>query len=151
MESDTALKTKKVLQLVKHEWKICAICLLLLGCQHKSNEQTALVEQRSLIASNEIENLLVAQIDTPLTREDQHRLDRQYPNTLEKIYKNQKLQSRDIIHLTRSGVADSVIIEIIEETHSQFFLTPEDEQTLSQAGVSKKVISVMHSTTDTSY
>lgn len=131
--------------------KICAACLLLFGCQHKNDEQTALLEQRSLIASNEMENLLVAQIDTPLTKEDQHRLDRQYPNTLEKIYKNQRLQSRDIIHLTRSGVADTVIIEIIEETHSQFFLTPDDELMLSQAGVSKKVISVMHSTTDTTY
>lgn len=130
---------------------ICAICLLFFGCQHKGTEETALLEQRSLVASNEIENLLIAQIDTPLTKEDQHRLDRQYPKTLEKIYKNQRLQSRDIIHLTRSGVADTVIIEIIEETHSQFFLTPDDELVLSQAGVSKKVISAMHGTTDTTY
>lgn len=132
---------------------ISCLLILLASCQKKSDETTALLVKRSdgLIASSEPRNILISQIETPLTKEDQKRLDRHYPGTLEKVYRNQRLQLQDIINLTRSGVEDRVIIEIIETSQSQFFLTPENERELDQAGVSKRVILVMRDTADSDY
>ena len=132
---------------------ISCLLILLAACQKKSDERTALLVKRSdgLIASSEPKNILISQIETPLTKEDQYRLDRHYPSTLEKVYRNQRLQLQDIINLTRSGVEDRVIVEIIETSQSQFFLTPENERELDQAGVSKRVILVMRDTADSDY
>lgn len=130
--------------------KICALLLILFSCQARVPEEP--IAHNQLVASMDDDlKILIAQIETPLTKEDVYRLDRHYPKTLEKIYKNQRLQAQDIINLTRAGVADGVIIEIIEKSESLFFLTPHDVQELTQAGVSKKVISVMQKTVDTHY
>lgn len=121
------------------------ILLLLVGCSTKMNEPDELA---TLTASTDELYLPIAQIIAPLTKDDMQRLDRFYPATLEKIAKNERLDAQDIIHMTRAGVADSAIIEIIDRTSSVFYLSQINEQELRQAGVSKKVISVMQKTTE---
>lgn len=121
------------------------ILLLLVGCSPKMNEPDELA---ILTASTDDLYLPIAQIIAPLTKDDMKRLDRFYPTTLEKIAKNERLDAQDIIHMTRAGVADSAIIEIIDRTSSVFYLSQINEQELRQAGVSKKVISVMQKTTE---
>ncbi|MBS0629540.1 MAG: hypothetical protein JSS30_04865 [Verrucomicrobia bacterium] len=124
------------------------LLLLLLSCQSRPIEEP--LAHNQLIASTD-DKILVAQIVTPLTKDDVHRLDRHYPKTLQKIYKNRPLTAHDIINMTRAGVSDGVIIEIIGKSQSLFFLTPSDTLELSQAGVSKRVITVMQNTADTRY
>lgn len=86
-----------------------------------------------------------------LTDEDMHRLRRHYPNTLERICHHDPLLLQDIINLTRAGVSDDVIIHEIHVTRSSFYLTPENEKTLQQAGISKRVIDEMLDTTNDHY
>jgi hypothetical protein len=105
-------------------------------------------ELTTLTASTDELYLPIAQIISPLTKDDMQRLDRFYPATLVKIAKNERLDAQDIIHMTRAGVADPSIIEIIDRTNSVFYLSQVNEQELRQAGVSKKVISVMQKTTE---
>jgi len=79
---------------------------------------------------------------------DLKRLERHYPKTLEKIEDNRPLSIQDIKNLTRAGVADAVIIHEISTTRSIFYLSPEEEQELKQAGVSHAVINHMKNTSD---
>jgi len=82
---------------------------------------------------------------------DRNRLERSYPSTLEKIDDQRTLNLQDIKNLTRSGVADSVIIHEIQATRSIFYLTPEEVDELKHAGVSQRVISHMLETGKTHY
>jgi len=78
-----------------------------------------------------------------LSPEDKKRLYRYYPSTLTKIENNDSLSLQDIKNLTRIGVSDDVIIYEIGATASLFYLTPDDETELEQAGVSYRVIQAM--------
>jgi len=118
------------------------ILIVLAACSAK------VCELDNLVASTDPIYVPVMQIISPLTKDDMQRLDRFYPATLEKIAKNERLDAQDIIHMTRAGVADPAIIEIIDRTSSLFYLSQINEQELRQAGVSKKVISVMQKTTE---
>lgn len=118
------------------------VLIILIGCS------TKVPELDNLVASTDQIYVPVMQIISPLTRDDMQRLDRFYPATLEKIAKNERLDAQDIIHMTRAGVSDPAIIEIIDRTSSLFYLSQINEQELRQAGVSKKVISVMQKTTE---
>lgn len=123
---------------------LCCV-IIFASCSHQKTELASITQSDRLIASNEL--ILIADIH-PLTKEDVDRLYRFYPKTLEKIQKNEKLHIQDIKNMTRAGLADDVIIYEIQYTRSQFYLTPGDEKELSQAGVSKAVISAMKDTID---
>jgi len=118
------------------------LIFLLASCQSRRAEEPICQSQLVTFADDDI-SVLFAKIQTPLTKEDVHRLDRYYPKTLEKIYKNRPLESLDVINMTRAGVSDPVILEIIKKTGSSFRLTGRDLKRLSQAGVSKRVITWM--------
>lgn len=79
------------------------------------------------------------------------RLERHYPKTLEKLDNQRPLRMIDVINLTRAGFSDREIIHEIHATRSSFYLTPDDEQTLEQAGVSKRVIDEMKDSAYTRY
>jgi hypothetical protein len=130
--------------------KIAFILVILCGCQSKSSTETAALLSSTLIASANDQVILTAS-DHKLTPEDIHRLDRYYPKTLEKLENYRELNAQDIKNMTRAGIADPVIIHEIQLTRSTFFLTPEDEHELEQAGVSKKVIMAMKHTVDDRY
>jgi|GEM_PF-2651393 len=95
--------------------------------------------------------VILTAMEHKLTPNDIHRLDRHYPKTLDKLKEYQPLDSQDIINLTRAGASDDVIIHEIAATRSSFYLTPEDEAELSQAGISNRVIAAMKATVDDSY
>ena len=121
------------------------------GCQSKTDTQiAALSSSSSLIVSAEDQGIY-ATFSHKLTPNDLHRLDRHYPKTLEKLEKYQHLNVQDIKNMTRAGVADDVIIYEVRATRSSFFLTPEDERDLEQAGVSRKVIIALKETVDDRY
>lgn len=125
--------------------KLIALSILFCACQSKTQIETA-----ALMASAD-DNVLFTAMEHKLTPNDLHRLDRHYPQTLDKLKEYQALNSQDIINLTRAGVADDVIIHEIKATRSSFYLTPEDEAQLYQAGVSRRVIVAMKATVDDSY
>lgn len=127
---------------------ITVIGLSLMGCG--SNYTTATLTSDNLIASSNQDFIKVA-FTHKLTPNDLQRLKRNYPKTLEKIEKYQNLTIQDVINLTKAGVADDVISYEIRVTRSAFFLTPEDERELQQAGVSRKVIRAMKDTVDDRY
>ena len=131
--------------------RLGVLFLLFAACSSKVDEKMACLPSDQLIASTEPMHLPIAQVIDPLTKDDIQRLDRHFPDTLDKIAKMKRLDYTDIIHLTRAGVSDAEIIEIIEKTKSQFFLSHVNEQQLRQAGVSNRVISVMMSTADPRY
>lgn len=127
---------------------IPVIAISLMGCG--SNYTTATLSSENLIASSD-QNFILTEFSHKLTQDDIQRLDRYYPKTLEKIEKYQNLNVQDVINLTKAGVADDVITYEIRATRSAFFLTPQDERELQQAGVSRKVIRAMKDTVDDRY
>ncbi|MDN3505606.1 MAG: hypothetical protein P0S96_00040 [Simkaniaceae bacterium] len=121
------------------------LCIVFCSCQSKTQIETA-----ALMASAD-DSVLLTAMEHKLTPNDLHRLDRHYPQTLDKLNDYQPLNSQDIINLVRAGVSDEVIIHEIGATRSTFYLTPEDEAKLYQAGVSRRVILAMKATVDDSY
>lgn len=85
-------------------------------------------------------------LEQKLTPDDIERLKRHYPKTLQRLENYKPLYMQDIINMTRAGVSDDTIIHEIHLTRSSFYLTPQNEQTLLQAGVSKRVINEMMDT-----
>ena len=121
-----------------------AIALLFCGCS--SNSYLATLQSDSLVAGT-----IPINASMGLTKEDKSRLERHYPKTLEKIEKHHRLNLQDIKNLTRIGASDDVIIYEISSTRSFFFLTPDDEEELQQAGVSNRVIDAMKDTIQDQY
>jgi len=68
------------------------------------------------------------------------------PQTLKKIQKCKTLNVQDVILMTRQGLSDKLIIEIIEKSKSTFFLHTSDINEMRQMGVSQKVIEKMSET-----
>jgi hypothetical protein len=81
-----------------------------------------------------------------LTEPEQKRLEQFAPQTLKKIQKSAPLNVQDVILMTRQGLPDKLIIEIIEKTSSTFFLHTSDIKEMRQMGVSQKVIEKMSET-----
>ena len=130
---------------------VLSLLCLLYACQSRSKDlATALSPSQALIASSNEEFLLTA-LEHKLSPEDLQRLKQSYPTTLRKLKNSQNLTMQDIINMTKAGIADEVIVHEIEATRSTFFLTPEDEEELSHAGVSRKVILSMKDTVDDRY
>lgn len=124
---------------------------LLCACNRNGGKETAsLLHTQSMLASND-PNILLTSLSHLLTPEDRDRLYRYYPKTLDRIEQYKKLSSQDIINMTKAGVEDDVILHLIRATRSTFFLTPDDEKQLSQAGVSRRVIVEMKNTVDDRY
>lgn len=121
------------------------------GCQSESHFAASQSESSSFLIAATQDTFLQTALSHQLTPADVDRLERSYPLTLEKIQKYRNLNMQDIINLTKAGVADDVIIHEIRATRSTFFLTPADEQELSQTGVSRKVIRSMKDTIDDRY
>jgi hypothetical protein len=115
------------------------------GCTQSSRLDTV-----ALVATID-DTVFKTGMDHKLTESDLDRLDRHYPGTLEKLKNYQHLEAQDVINLVRAGVSDDVIINEIHATRSTFFLTPKDEEELSQAGVSRRVILAMKHTVDDRY
>lgn len=128
-----------------------AVLFLLSSCARDSAEEIGLIapsEEGSIaLLHDKIGDFQVGSYSGELTKEDKRRLYRTYPITLQKIQRQDPLSLQDIKNLTRSGVADEVIISQIASTRSYFYLTPEDLDELREAGVSERVISEMEHTT----
>ncbi len=121
------------------------IFLSLISCSQKGAKIAAIANSNDLIASTE---MIPIASSGPLTREDVDRLYRFYPKTLERIQGLERLSVQDIKNMTRAGLDDEVIKYEISVTRSKFYLTPSDEETLAQAGVSNRVIRAMKDTID---
>ena len=123
-----------------------AIAIFLIACSCESTSYVATLQSDSLVAG-----AIPINSQMGLTKEDKKRLERHYPKTLEKIEKHHRLNIQDIKNMTRIGVSDDVIIYEISATRSFFFLTPDDERELEQAGVSNHVINAMKDTIEDRY
>jgi len=122
--------------------KFFLLVLFACGCSSKGTD-VATLPTESLIATT---GPIPAALIHKLTPDDIQRLKRNYPKTLQRLRDYQPLYIQDVINMTRAGVSDNVIIHEIRLTRSTFFLTPQNEQTLLQAGVSRRVIDEMMDT-----
>ena len=122
--------------------KFLPILLLLCSCGSRGTDIAALSTE-NLVANT---GAISAALTHKLTKDDIQRLKRHYPQTLRRLQDYQPLRMQDIINMTRAGVSDSTIIHEIRVTRSSFYLTPQNEQTLLQAGVSRQVINEMMDT-----
>ncbi|NGX37552.1 MAG: hypothetical protein K1000chlam2_00708 [Chlamydiae bacterium] len=127
-----------------NKWLSIAILLTAAGCSSRSN--IAMLQSESLVAGK-----IPSSSQMGLTKEDKNRLNRHYPKTLERIEGRQKLSVQDIKNMTRIGASDAIIIFEIQATRTLFFLTPDDERELEQAGVSNQVINAMKDTIQDRY
>ena len=119
-----------------------SLCVLACSCGSRGTDVAALPSE-SLVATA---GPIPVALEHKLTQDDIQRLKRHYPKTLDRIRNYQPLHLQDIINMTRSGIDDRAIIHEIRVTRSSFYLTPADEQTLKQAGVSRRVINEMMDT-----
>lgn len=82
-------------------------------------------------------------IGSALDDSDRDNLQNESPDTLNKIDENHKLNTQDIINMSKAGLSDDVIINQIKATKSTFSLSSSDIIKLKQNGVSEKVINAM--------
>lgn len=122
--------------------KFVLLALFACSCASKGTD-VATLPTESLVATT---GPIPAALIHKLTPEDTQRLRRHYPKTLQRLRDYQPLHMQDVINMTRAGVSDDTIIHEIRLTRSTFFLTPQNEQTLLQAGVSRRVIDEMMDT-----
>ncbi len=122
--------------------KFLCLFLILCSCGSKGTD-VAVLPMENLIATT---GPIPAALIHKLTPDDLQRLKRHYPKTLQRLEDYQPLRMQDIINMTRAGVSDDTIIHEFRATRSSFYLTPQNEQTLLQAGVSRRVINEMMDT-----
>lgn len=130
-----------------NKFLLIPLLALLFGCSSRGIDIASL-PMDSLVATT---GPIPIAMEHKLTREDRDRLYRFYPKTLERIDNYERLSMQDVINMTRSGVSDDTIIYEISLTRSRFYLTPQDERTLEQAGVSRRVIHEMMDTSNDRY
>ncbi|MBI5274190.1 MAG: hypothetical protein HY860_03960 [Chlamydiales bacterium] len=87
-----------------------------------------------------------ALIGSALDAQDRETMERQHPQTLDRIDNNQQLSYDDVIKMSKSGLSDDTIIGMIQKTNSHYKMTTDKVQELENAGVSQKVINYMIST-----
>lgn len=131
--------------------KWIVLALFLAGCGRNTGTETAFIPSEGELIAMSGETVPVKTLLPRLTEKDRKRLYRDYPKTLERIKRKERLTVQDIKNLTRAGVEDKVIIHEIHETRSMFYLTPDDEYELLQAGVSTNVINEMNETAGSGY
>lgn len=95
-------------------WGLLGVLILLTGCATTQTQEPAI--QR--ISEEELERIMPKPV----------------PN----------LTLEEIVQLSKSGVPDDEIIQKIQETHSQYDLTPSQSLDLSKQGVSPKVLDHIH-------
>lgn len=87
-----------------------------------------------------------ALIGAALDEKDRENLEKNAPQTLEKIDSQQQLSIYDIESMSKNGLSNEVIIGQIQNTHSVFYLTSDQIIELKNAGVSETVITYMMQT-----
>ena len=86
-------------------------------------------------------------IGATLDAHDRRNVDRQNPQTLQRIDHGEQLSVHDVISLHKSGVRDEKIIDLMKKTNSRYRLNSYQIDRLEKAGVSQRVINYMLSTT----
>lgn len=84
-----------------------------------------------------------ALIGAALDAQDRKTLEKNSPETLQRIDNKEQLTSYDVKSMSENGLSDDVIIGQIEATKSVFNLTSKEIIALKNAGVSQKVIEFM--------
>lgn len=134
------------------------ICLALFGCQTKT--QTGILAGGALgagagalidggtgaLVGGAIGVIGGALIGSALDAQDREVMQKQHPQTLDRIDNNEQLTYDDIIKMSNSGLSDDTIISMIHKTNSRYNMTAERVKQLEKAGVSQKVINYMIST-----
>jgi len=82
-------------------------------------------------------------VGAALDSSDRRRLDRESPDTVNRIDQNRQLTLKDIKAMSRAGLKDDVIISMIRKTGSRYNLTTAQVIDLKNAGVSQRVIDYM--------
>jgi len=84
-----------------------------------------------------------ALIGSALDAQDRDNLNRENPRTVRKIERGEQLSIKDIKAMSRAGIDDSTIIDMINKTDSHYNLTSAQVIDLQKAGVSQRVINYM--------
>lgn len=85
-------------------------------------------------------------VGAALDSQDRKQLNRQNPNTLNRVDRGEQLSVNDIISLHKSGISDRKIMDLIDNTNSHYRLNSYQINRLENAGVSQRVINHMIST-----
>lgn len=78
-------------------------------------------------------------------------LERQNPETLQRVEQGQPLGLADIKALAKAGISDEIIISQIRNSHTVYHLSTAEIIDLKDAGVSEKVIDFMINTPNVNY
>lgn len=84
-----------------------------------------------------------ALIGSALDAQDRENLERENPRTMRKLDRGEQLSIEDIKAMSRAGIDDSTIIDMIRKTESHYDLTSAQVIDLQKAGVSQRVINYM--------
>jgi outer membrane lipoprotein SlyB len=82
-------------------------------------------------------------IGAALDDRDARNLNRESPQTYQRVDNGEQLNVTDIINMNRAGIDDDKIIELIQKTSSHFTLNSYQINQLRNAGVSERVINYM--------
>lgn len=82
-------------------------------------------------------------IGASLEGNDREVMEKNSPDTVEKIDRKQQLSINDVKEMSKNGLSDNVIIGQIQATNSVFELTPSEIIDLKNEGVSQRVIDYM--------
>ncbi len=81
-----------------------------------------------------------------LDRDQEARLKAQAPEVLQRIEQSQPLTIQDVQELANAGIGDELILSLIRNTRTVYYLTTADIIVLKNAGVSERVIDHMINT-----
>lgn len=81
-----------------------------------------------------------------LDQQDRENLQRESPQTLQRVDQGQPLSVQDIKAMSRAGIKDEVIMSQIDSSGTVYHLSTEDIIDLKNAGVSQNVIDYMINT-----
>jgi len=87
-----------------------------------------------------------AVIGAALDASDRNNVEKQNPQTLQRVDRGEQLSVHDIISLHKAQVADEKVINLMKNTDSRYRLNTYQIDRLEKAGVSQRVINYMLST-----
>lgn len=87
-----------------------------------------------------------ALIGSALESHERDNLQEKSPHTVKRIDQGTQLSLEDIKSMSQAGISDDKIISTIHSTGSIYYLSSTDEQDLTNAGVSARVIDYMKQT-----
>ncbi len=85
-------------------------------------------------------------IGAALDEQDRRIMEQQSPNTLKRIDRGESLSIRDVKAMSKAGINDDTIMDLIDNTNSVFYLSADDIIDLKKSGVSQRVINYMVNT-----